>query len=923
MTISVKASDRKSTEWRSITTKMADAHDNVVVGHGPSSSRNQHHARQKRARTQLSCTPCRTGKLKCDRASPCEPCLKRGREAACTYPPPPAKSKPANVKGRIRQLESLVVDLMNQQQKQSLSTPGTAGSQSGCSRSAVSETVDSIPYTEPTPPSDHESGLRHSSVSYDAGSPESGVERPFGHMSISKDEVSYHGAGHWQTILSSISDLKNELENDEDVAENTTTQDDAPDARSGDSLDANFGGSDATSHGVSELGLLIGNPQRVNKDDLIKAMPDKRTADRLLSLWFNSPDPFRPIIHAPTYQDEYKQYWKDPKQATASWLGLTFAILSLAESFSLRDVDPSSAAAKTCLAKVERLHSMSASAAVLADFTTPKKYTLECLIFYTAGLRSNDGFMKVWLMTGLILRLSLRMGYHRDPKYYPRLSAFEGEMRRRVWTALSMIDILISFQLGLPSMVRAITTDTDPPNNLLDRDFGPSTKVLPPGRSINELTPASYIRLKVGIVRIFSQAADLGHSTVPVAHEDVMRLDSELELACTSMPSILKMPEMSEIVTDPPEQLMCRINLKLLILKTRIILHRNFMLVPLEQLSEAEQARGIGTSRMICVESALAVLNLQHSIHAESQLGGKLYTVQWYMGSISTHDFLLAAMVICLNLGQQISEDDRLRLNGGMWCPRRQAMADTLEKSYQIWTSGTAASRMDVSLGSSHGACKATMTSETDKASKAMGVMLDRVRKHFGSLDDGNGVCGAMPSPAQTSETSDAPTVPFMGVVSQIPWTDDALNVMDQRNAVPVANNTTGSQNPGMSDVLGTGQTYDQDMSNVDFSAIGDMVDGPVDWDMWDDQIMQQNVQQQVNLWDDANFSTLPIDTNSTDGSQYAQPVVAGNAMILNGTAPVAQGTAFPNMQFDWQDMQDVDLDIRDYGTGGFWGKTP
>ena len=861
--------------------------------------------------------------------------MKRGREAACTYPPPPVKSKPPNVKGRIRQLESLVVDLMNQQQKQALSTPDTTGSPAAHSRSVVSETRDSAPFTEPVSPGDHDPWPRNNSVSQDASSSDSGIDKPFGHMSINfkKDEISYHGAGHWQTILSSISDLKNDLDNDEYDAEDRAANDEAPKVRSAQRLNARR--TPIETHGIPELGLLVGSPQSMTMDDLIKAMPDKRTADRLLSLWFNSPDPFRPTLHAPTYQEEYKQYWKDPTKICASWLGLTFALMSLAESFSLRNIDPRSADGKACLARVERLHSLSASAAVLADFTTPKTYTLECLIFYTAGLRGNDGFMKVWLMVGTIIRLALRMGYHRDPKHYPRLSAFEGEMRRRVWTVLSMIDTIISFQLGLPSMVKTIATDIGAPHNLLDRDFGPSTKVLPPSRSDLELTPASYMRIKIGLVRIFSQAADLGHSTVPVAHEEVMRLDSELEFACANIPPVLNLPDINEIVTDPPEQLMCRINLKLLVLKTRIILHRNFMLIPLEQLSEAEQARGIGTSRMICVESALEVLYLQHSIHAESQLGGKLYTVQWYMGSISTHDFLLAAMVVCLNLSQQISEDDQLRLIGNaLWCPRRQAMADALEKSYELWTHGSAASRFGARLGSVHGAFEGTQSSETDKASKALGVMLERVRKHFGDRVDGEGVCGAfpspaqtsepIPSPAQTSEPSDSTTLPFLGVVSQHPWTGGTPDQTSQQDRMPIADSVSGLQEPGMADMLGTSQTFDQDMSNIDFSAIGDMIDGPVDWDMWDDQIMQQHVQQ-AGSWDDSNFSAYQSNTDAMTqsvGAQYMQPVVPGNAIIMNGTAPVAHG-AHPSMMFDWQDLEDVDLDIRDYGTGGFWGKTP
>lgn len=831
------------------------------------------------------------------------------------------KSKPANVKGRIRQLESLVVDLMNQQQKQTLSTPETAGSPAARSRSAASETIDLAPYAEAPSPSDHGSAPRNGSVSYDTGSSDSGLEKPFGHMSVKRDEISYHGAGHWQTILSSISDLKNALDDGEDDAYDPALMNGGSDSGSHERLDA-------APHGVPELGLLVGSPERLTKDDLIKAMPDKRTADRLLSIWFNAPSQFRPVLHAPTYQEEYKNYWVNPKRACVSWLGLTFAILSLAESFSLRHLDPRSAEAKTILARVERLHSLSASAAVLADFTTPKKYTIECLLFYLSGLRGNDGFMKVWLMIGLIVRLALRMGYHRDPKYYPALSAFEGEIRRRVWCVLSMIDILTSFQLGLPSMVKTIATDIEPPNNLLDRDFGPSTKVLPPSRGMNELTPASYMRTNRDITRIFSQAADLGHSTVPVAHDEVMRLDNELTTACANVPPVLTLEDINGVDTDPPEQLMFRINLKLLILKTRLILHRNFMLVPLEQLSEAEQAQGIGTSRKICVDSALEVLHLQHSIHAESQLGGKLYTVQWYMGSISTHDFLLAAMVVCLNLSQQISEDDHLRTIGtALWCPRRQAMADTLEKSYQIWKYGSAASSFGARLGSGHAAFEGTESRDTEMASKALGVMLDRVRKHFGGRVDGSGVCGALPSPAQTSEPIGSATAPFLGVGPPSTWTNNTPDRTSQHGSAhfTAADRNSGFQGREASDMLDTDQPFNPDTSNVDFSAIGDMIDGPVNWDMWDDHIMQQQVQQAGSWNDAAGYPSGPLIADilaPPGGGQYVQPAIPGNDFDMDGNTPAAHG-AQPNLLFDWQDLEDVDLDIRDYGTGGFWGKSP
>lgn len=63
----------------------------------------------KRTRVLLSCHPCRTSKLKCDRATPCSQCLKRGKPDACAYAPRAEKIKPAKtMAARLRRLEGMV-----------------------------------------------------------------------------------------------------------------------------------------------------------------------------------------------------------------------------------------------------------------------------------------------------------------------------------------------------------------------------------------------------------------------------------------------------------------------------------------------------------------------------------------------------------------------------------------------------------------------------------------------------------------------------------------------------------------------------------------------------------------------------------------------------------------------------------------------
>ncbi|KAF2479386.1 fungal-specific transcription factor domain-containing protein, partial [Neohortaea acidophila] len=573
-------------------------------------SQSHSHAKQKRARSQLSCTPCRQGKLKCNRQQDpaCDQCIKRNRESACLFVPPPVKHKQAqNVKGRIRQLESLVVDLMNQNRGALQTRVGETSSGVNGSATTSEPARAPLPYSQPTPPSDSDTspqfGTERSRGSADSPDDVDAATGPLGQMTISKNEISYVGESHWGAILNSISDLKRDIGGEEEDEESGNEDDDAPPTVNvwglrNDTLSA---AGAALPRDATQVGFMIGNHTTMTKDQLIAAMPEKKVVDRLLSLWFNSPDPFKPIIHAPTFQDEYRRFWKSPKDTPVMWIALLYAIMSLAASFGLRDLDPRHPQAQTILKEVSQYHTFAASALVLGDFTKPKQHTLECMMLYAAGLRSNDAFVNVWLLIGLVARLAMRMGYHRDASSYPSISVFQGEMRRRIWTIISMIDVMISFQIGLPSIIKTIHSDTQPPRNLLDRDFGPSTQQLPPSRSMDELTPSSYTRAKLRIVRVFADAADLGHSTIPPSTEEVMRLDRELEEAKAAKPPLLQMPDISELVTDPAEQLMCRFNLDLLYLKTKIP-------------------------------------------------GGQLESVKWYMGSISTHDFLLAAMVMCLEL---------------------------------------------------------------------------------------------------------------------------------------------------------------------------------------------------------------------------------------------------------------------------------
>jgi hypothetical protein len=111
--------------------------------------------------------------------------------------------------------------------------------------------------------------------------------------------------------------------------------------------------------------------------------------------------------------------------------------------------------------------------------------------------------MGTYLLSGTMMRLALQQGYHRDPSQFPNLSVFQGEMRRRIWSAVNQHDLLFSVQIGLPKCIRYAECDTQSPRNLNEEELYEDMKELPPSRPVSEDTEISYQVVKLQIMRAY------------------------------------------------------------------------------------------------------------------------------------------------------------------------------------------------------------------------------------------------------------------------------------------------------------------------------------------------------------------------------------------------------------------------------------
>lgn len=711
------------------------------------------HQQQKRARAQLSCTACRSGKLKCNRAHPaCDQCIKRGKESSCQYVAAPTRKKPnQSMKDRIKQLEGLVVELYNSNNSTSES-PDSNGTKNTSSLDGSPQNGKHTAVIRP--------GQTHG---------ESDSSKAFGRMKISKTENRYVGDSHWEAILDNIAEVRAALDEPEDGS-------DAPQSK------------ELSCPTAPMQSLLQPNPKiRPTRAEFIRALPPKPRADSLIMAYFNSYSPSVVALHRPTFQQEYQEFWQNPDSKSMIWIAILYGLLSLASRQEDYGTQTFRAPKGTASEETLKYHGLAASAIIMAGYAHPKEGVVEAIMLYTEGvyMDTEGDHMEVWLLLAVNIRLAFRMGYHRDGSY-SGISPFLSEMRRRKWTVLYQFDVLLSFEMGLPGMVLQVQQDAKIPSNFFDSDFSISSDPLPPGRPDSELTPLSYNRTKARVAKVFGKIAEFCYAIERAPYAEVLALDKQLHEVHDSIPQVLRVKPLEECITDAPGVLMCRFNIDLLVQKSRCLLHRRYLIEPMNG-----DFSSLNYSRATCIDAAMKILRQLARI--DSACEKKMMPKGWYISSLNTHDFLLSSMVISLEL------DRRLRSRPEYGDSKADAeeleqMRALLEATYQIWQKPMHRSP------------------ETQKASKAVLLMLSKVAR----------------STRQKEPTANDIPTPYAGL--KTPFNAQYLT-MRESPTQQAQDILTSTDIPSMEYGNGTAQ-LPMDFGEIDqFTPIGDMFDMPMDLD--------------------------------------------------------------------------------------------
>ncbi|KAL3427811.1 hypothetical protein PVAG01_01320 [Phlyctema vagabunda] len=201
-------------------------------------------------------------------------------------------------------------------------------------------------------------------------------------------------------------------------------------------------------------------------------VPIRETADELIQLYFRTYESTYRILHVQSFLGEYAKYWENPLAASPLFVAKLLLVMTIG----------------TCFHKDESIRALISHwlQAVQSFMSGPNEkgrlntsgIQINCLLLL-AKQSSFSGDDLNWISAGSLLRMAMNLGFHRDPKYFPKMTFFQAELRRRLWWSILELCVQYALDSGMPPLISFDDFDTNIPLNINDNEYDENTKEIP------------------------------------------------------------------------------------------------------------------------------------------------------------------------------------------------------------------------------------------------------------------------------------------------------------------------------------------------------------------------------------------------------------------------------------------------------------
>lgn len=364
---------------------------------------------------------------------------------------------------------------------------------------------------------------------------------------------------------------------------------------------------------------------------LISLLPSRAVVDELVGLYLTYIESTHRIFHAPTFLRDLDKFWgltDTPNMASPSFAAQLLLMLScawhLADPVSLQEKNGEELKCYTAVEWV--LH-----AEKWIENLHVKRPEINSMRISILLIKARNWYgmkrSQAWLATGTLVREAMMAGYHRDPSRYMRISPFNKEMRRRIWTTIVELDLQVAFDRGMPPSVQSSDYDVFSALNVNDNEFNEDVTDLPLGRPLSEVTDASFHCVLLRSLPLRLKACHLMHSPrISCRYEEIQHLDWELTRHIARIPAWTALEGIGAVTQHKVSLWKALIETKLA--QTLLSIHTPFALEAGREALFVPSAR----SRM---DVASKILSTQRELHETSRplslcLLGE-WTLQAYM----------------------------------------------------------------------------------------------------------------------------------------------------------------------------------------------------------------------------------------------------------------------------------------------------
>ena len=299
------------------------------------------------------------------------------------------------------------------------------------------------------------------------------------------DHVRYVSSGFWSRIDYELDSLREETRG--------TGNDDAQGTLPAAQHQSSSNATEADRTPLDRHAFLLNHSLNFTGEDISALLPMASQVPFLLEVYSERVHAILALPHMPSFKKRLQSRRGRRVEGSCSEGALVFSVFYAAIcSLDDEDVTSSFNVSKSELLLRYRV-GLEYNLAKSDFLNNPNSTQIEAFVIFMALARRHESPKYVWMMTGLIVRMAHYLGIHRDGSDSKHITPFQVEMQRRIWWALTALDMRVTEDQGSELAIPHGSYSTRSPSNFNDTDIWPEIAELPVERY--GPTDATFLRL--------------------------------------------------------------------------------------------------------------------------------------------------------------------------------------------------------------------------------------------------------------------------------------------------------------------------------------------------------------------------------------------------------------------------------------------